>query len=132
MKYRGIELKSGDQYENELCVGIELNEDADMEELIDSILEEIPRELDKKDQGENFVLEDVLDDFLQVRNWNITFDDSGLKLLKQIHDEVKTRFSSYGNVVVSVHLDEWFEHENGNECNNDEVEWDEFVKHLEH
>lgn len=124
MKFKGLELKNGSEFENELCIGVQLSKESNMENLIDLIKEDaVMIEL-------GIWMEDVMDDYLLVRNNNITFDQSGIDLLKLMYDRV-IFITPSDTVLVDAHLNEFIEFEDGETYNNFEGIWGEFIENLE-
>ena len=132
MKYKGIELKEGQDSEAELLVDVEVTEEAcgeqDMEELEESILEVF------EGYPEEVYTEIVYDNILEVRCDAITFDVNGVVLLTDICRMVLMLLPGDVKVGVAVHVDgeEWFVRDDGTTYNEDVVTLDEFLDNIEY
>ena len=131
MKYKNIELKEGKDSETELLCAVEFkNDDCDdniTEEMEDTLLELFT------EFKNNVEIETVTDDLILVRCGDITFDEKGIKILKSIYDKlVAAKLGA--NITVDVHVDgeEWFKDENGEQYNEDQVTYEEFLKCIEY
>jgi hypothetical protein len=130
MKYKNIELKSGNDSEAELLCNVTYkNEDCDddiveeMEDTLFSLFENYKNEV---------VIETVTDELTQVRCWDITFDKKGIQILKGIYDKLlEAKLDAI--ISIGIHVDEeWFKEEDGHEYNEDDVTYEEFLKHIEY
>lgn len=130
MKYKKIELKEGKNSSSELLCNVEFkNEDCD-----DNIIEEMEDTLLELFNGfENSVeIDTVTDDLILVRCWDITFDKKGVKILKNIYDKLISA-KLEAKITIGVHVDsEWFKDENGEQYNEDEVTYEDFLKYIEY
>lgn len=125
MKYKGVELKSGDQYESELCVSVYGGEGADLEDEYEILETEFAG-------MKNVQVEQPLEELILVRCWDITFDQDGLDLLKSLYNMTKLNLDGHElEVEIDIHMDEWIE-ENGKSFNTDSCSYEEFLTHLEY
>lgn len=130
MKYKNIELIESKDSEAELLCTVDLLNDSEDEEIMEKfeyILYDLFEDFEHKVE-----IEAVTDDSIQVRCGTITFDKKGVDLLKRIYDKlVGARLNA--EITVGVHSDtEWFKAEDGHEYNQDDVTFEEFLKHIEY
>ena len=127
MKYKKIELIKNADSEAELFCNVEFdgaNEEYidEMEDTLDSLFNGFENEIE---------METVVDNLIQVRCYDISFDEEGVKLLKKIYDKL-IQANLDAKITIGVHVDdEWF-NEDGKEFNEDDVTYEEFLKHLEY
>jgi hypothetical protein len=132
MKYKNIELKSGNDSETELLCSVEFNNPEESEIIIDNLVDEILNLF--HGFGNEIHIEAVTDEIINVRCWDITFDQSGVDLLKRIYDKlINADFNTIDTkVLIGIHVDEeWFIGENGDEYNEDVVSLEEFLSNIE-
>lgn len=136
MKFKGIELREGNDSEAELLVNVESTKTFNdtyeaeeyMEELEDSILYAI------EDLDINLYLEEVDDNLIQVRSNDITFDQQGVDKIVSIYKALQTSELEDVNITIGVHVDgeEWFKRVDGSEYNEDVVSLDEFLANIKY
>lgn len=126
MKYRGVELKLGDEYQSELCIGIEY----DPEQLLgDEVLDLVHSKLNnfRKDY---YYFESVLSNYILLRNHErFTFDEEGVNNLKEVYDLLNP--ISQIDVYIDINTDDWFESD-GETYNSDSIDWEDFIENLEY
>ncbi|WP_315069238.1 hypothetical protein [uncultured Clostridium sp.] len=131
MKYKGIELREGKDSEAELLCSVSfVNKEPnykiveDMEDKLISLFEDYQNEIE---------IETVSDELILVRCWDISFDEKGVQILKSIYDKL-LEAKLNAEITVSVHIDGeiWFKDENGHEYNEDDVNYEEFLKYVEY
>lgn len=127
MKYRGVELKVGNEFESEICIGIEYdNTKLTQDKVIKMIRKQI------SNVGDDFTIEPVLEDYILVRNYKFfALDNTPAQFIMNLQFALATMNELKDvKVVIDVHTDDWFEID-GEEYNTDYVDWDNFVKNLE-
>lgn len=131
MRFKGIELK--ENTEAELLIAIEIVgiEDSDELEEYGEELEETLEDILDYDNCNPYV--DFVDDnLLNVRCDDITFDKNGVKVLTEIYNDIVSSNIQNVNIMIDVHVDEWFKREDGTEYNEDSVTLEEFLNNLEY
>lgn len=134
MKYKNIELVASDDSEAELLCSVEFDNPKESEKIIDNLVDEL---LNLFSGFKNEVeIEDVAEEIINVRCWDITFDKVGIELLTEIYNKlVNNHFSTLTpRILVGVHIDgeEWFKRKDGSEYNEDAVSMEEFLANLEY
>lgn len=136
MKFKGIELRAGNDSEAELLVNIEVTREFYDDDELDDFLDEVEEKIADafEDYPEDVYIECVTDDLLQVRCDEITFDMNGVVLLTDIHRVVNGLNLEDVIVGIGVHVDgeEWFKRENGTEYNEDVVSLEEFLDNVKY
>lgn len=136
MKFKGIELRAGQDSEAEVLVNVELlksfDDENEMEEYIEEMEENIFRLFEN--YPEDVSVEAVYDDLLQVRCETITFDRNGVGLLTDIHQVVSTANLENVDVTIGIHVDgdNWFKREDGSEYNEEVVSLEKFLENVEY
>lgn len=136
MKFKGIELRAGQDSEAEVLVNVELlksfDDENEMEEYIEEMEENIFRLFEN--YPEDVSVEAVYDDLLQVRCETITFDRNGVGLLADIHQVVSTANLENVDVTIGIHVDgdNWFKREDGSEYNEEVVSLEKFLENVEY
>lgn len=136
MKYRGVELKVGNEFESEICIGIEYdNTKLTQDKVIKMIRKQIAN-LNKRDGKcvvEEFNIEPVLDDYILVRNYKFFSLDNSVENVLHNLKWVYTSMNELNNVkvVIDVHTDDWFEIDD-KEYNTDFVNWEDFEKNIQY
>lgn len=131
MRFKGIELK--ENTEAELLIAIEIVgiEDSDELEEYGEELEETLEDILDYDNCNPYV--DFVDDnLLNVRCDDITFDKNGVEVLTEIYNDIVSSNIQNVNIMIDVHVDEWFKGEDGTEYNEDSVTLEEFLNNLEY
>ena len=132
MRFKGIELK--ENTEAELLIAIEIVgiEDSDELEEYGEELEETLEDILDYDNCNPYV--DFVDDnLLNVRCDDITFDKNGVEVLTEIYNDIVSSNIQNVNIMIDVHVDEWFKgREDGTEYNEDSVTLEEFLNNLEY
>lgn len=131
MKYKNIELITGDDSEAELLCSVEFENAEEDEEIVEGmedklieLFEDLENEID---------IEAVADTIIQVRCVDFTFDKEGVLLLKQIYDTlINAELDAKVSVNVQVDGDTWFKREDGSEYNEDESSFEEFIQNVEY
>lgn len=132
MKYKGINLLEARDREDQLLCGVEFKNPNEDNELSDAILGSISESFNGYKHEEKMYIEQVLEDFICVSCYEITFTKEGIEVLKEVYD-ILSNLSPDIVVTVNVHVDEeWFKREDGTEYNEDMVSWEEFVENLEY
>jgi len=129
MKYKGVELKVGNEFESELCIGIEYdNTKVSQDSVIKMIWSQIKN--DNEDVVKSFAIEPVLDNYILVHNYEfleLNHPDliENLKFIYDMLAKIKDV-----TVMIDIHTDDWFGEDE--QYNNDTVDWDEFLCNLEY
>lgn len=124
MKYKKIELIKNDDSETELLCNVEFDgSDEDSIDKMEDALENLFNDFESEIE-----IETVLDNLIQVKCYDISFDKNGIKLLKKIYDKL-SQANLDAKITIGIHVDEWF-NEDGKEFNEDDVTYEEFLKHL--
>lgn len=127
MKYRGVELKVGNEFESEICIGIEYDyTKITQDKVIKMIRKHIPN------IGDDFTIEPVLEDYILVRNYKFfALDNAPAQLIMNLQFAYATMNELKDvKAVIDVHTDDWFKID-GEEYNTDYVDWKEFIENLE-
>ena len=132
MKYKNIELVAGDDSEAELLCSVVFDNPNESEKIVDNLVNEL---LNLFSGFKNEVeIEDVTDDIISVRCWDITFDKPGVELLTEIYNKlVSYEFTTLTpRILIGIHIDgdEWFSREDGSEYNEDAVTMEDFLLNL--
>lgn len=136
MKFKGIELRAGQDSEAEVLVNVQLlksfDDENEMEEYIEEMEENIFRLFEN--YPEDVSVEAVYDDLLQVKCEAITFDRNGVGLLTDIHQVVSTANLENVDVTIGIHVDgdNWFKREDGSEYNEEVVSLEKFLENVEY
>lgn len=135
MKYKNIELKVGEDSEAELSCSIEFNGLTERDdELLDDITDMIIGLFN--DFESNVYVEQYTENLIGVRCTDITFDQTGVKLLTEIYHKLQNvTFCDLEPIVfidVNIDSEEWFEREDGSEYNVDNVTLEEFLENIEY
>lgn len=123
MRYRNFELIKNT--ECELLCSVTLRSQCSEEEL-----EQIEDTIEDLFPNTDVYVEEIADDYINVRCDDITFNKTGVKLLKRIYDKL-TKELTGATVKVCIHIDEWFK-DGDEDYNEDEVTWEDFIKQLEY
>lgn len=128
MKYKNIELNASEDSETEILCGVEFENLEEDDEIVEQMEERLYELF--KDYPHEIMLEAVTDNFILVRCWDITFNEQGVTLVKNIYDELmKAELSA--TISIGVHSDsEWFKREDSSEYNQDDVSYEEFVANI--
>lgn len=136
MKFKGIELRTGNDSEAELLVNVEITREFYDDDELDDFLDEVEEKIIDafEEYPEDVYVECVADDLVQVRCDEITFDMNGVVLLTDIHRVVSGLNLEDTIVCIGVHVDgeEWFKREDGTEYNEDMVSLEEFLDNVEY
>lgn len=136
MKYKGIELREGTDSEAELLVDAlvtkHFEDDDDLEEYMEDLEEKILTLFE--DYHADVYTEVVMDNLMQVRSDDITFDEAGIGLLTDIYNKVCGLGLKGVAISIAVHVDgpEWFKQKDGSAYNEDTVTLEEFLKNVEY
>lgn len=136
MKFKGIELREGCDSEAELLVDIfvtkHFEDEDDLEEYMEDLEEKILTLFE--DYHADVYIEVVMDNLMQVRCDDITFDEEGVELLTDIYTKVCGLGLKDVEISIAVHVDgpEWFRREDGSEYNEDTVTLEEFLKNVKY
>lgn len=134
MKYKNIELVASNDSEAELLCSVEFDNPNESERIVDDLYDELWNLFEGfKNEVE---IEDVTDEIINVRCWDITFDKAGIELLKKIYNKlINHKFTTLTpRILIGVHIDgdEGFVGEDGGEYNEDTVSMEEFLENLEY
>lgn len=136
MKFRGIELREGCDSEAELLVDVfvikHFEDEDDLEEYMEDLEEKILTLFE--DYPADVYAEAVMDNLIQVRCNDITFDEAGVGLLTDIYNKVCGIGLKGVAISIAVHVDgpEWFKQKDGSAYNEDTVTLEEFLKNVEY
>ena len=127
MKYKNIELS--ENTEDELFCNVEFSNDAEDGEIVGDVGDKISEAF--KDFDGDFYIEPVTPDTIEVRSPDITLDEDGVTLLKQMYDKlVSLNLDAEITVGVTVGGDEWFKRKDGSEYNLDSQPWEAFIENI--
>lgn len=134
MKYKNIELVASDDSEAELLCSVIFDNPNESEKIVDNLCDELLNLFSGfKSEVE---IEDVTDEIINVRCWDITFDKPGVELLTEIYNKlVRYKFITLTpQILIGVHIDgdNCFTEEDGSEYNEDVVSMEEFLENLEY